>query len=260
MMNKKLITIFMSLLLALSFGVLEQAAALSGTEILEELDNNMRADNQYMEQEMVIVSSRGSERSRDLAMWSKIEDDGFEYMLARFLAPADVAGTGLLLEEDDMWLYLPDLGSSRRIAGSAREGDFMGSDFSYEDMEALGTVGFAETFEAEFLTEVEFETRNAYQLKLEPHDQDNTAYNRLEMKVDTEYWLPLKIDYYEDEELLKTLLTFNHQMIDGRWTAQEMEMTNHQSDTKTIMKVKEVDYSSDIDPNIFTERNLERGF
>jgi len=259
MMNKKFVIILMSLLFVLSVVVVGQVGALSGSEILEKLDENMRADNQYMEQEMVIVSSRGSERSRDLAMWSKVAEDGSEYMLVRFLAPADVAGTGLLLVENDMWLYLPDLGSSRRIAGSAREGNFMGSDFSYEDMEALGTVGFSVTFSAELLSEVEFGERNAFHLQLEPSNDEDTTYSSLEMKVDAEYWLPLKIDYYKDGELLKTLLTSNHQQIDDRWTAQEMEMSNHQSDTKTIMNVQEVDYSSEIDLNVFTERNLERG-
>ena len=259
MMRKRNVVLMLALALILTVGLVQEVDALTGPEILEKLDDTMRAENQYTEQEMVLVSEGGSERTRDMAMWSRVINDK-EEMLVRFLSPADVEGTGLLLEDDDMWLYLPDLGSTRRIAGSAREGDFMGSDFTYEDMEALGTVGFSQDFSAELLAEVEFDEREAYHLELTPYEEDETAYSGLELKVDGEYWLPLEIDYFEENEPVKTLTTHDHEIIDGRWTAGRMEMSNHKDGTKTIMTVREVDYTSEIDPNVFTERNLERGY
>ena len=258
-MRKRFIVIMLVLALILTGGLIQEVDALSGSEILEKLDDTMRAENQYTEQEMKLISARGSERTRDMARWSRVIDDT-EQMLVRFLSPSDVEGTGMLVEDDDMWLYLPDLDSTRRIAGSAREGDFMGSDFTYEDMEALGTVGFSQDFSAELLAEVEYDDREAYHLELTPYDEEETAYSNLELKVDGEYWQPLKINYFEENEHLKTLTTHDHEIIDDRWTAGRLEMSDHEDGTRTVMTVKEVDYTSEIDSNLFTERNLERGY
>lgn len=231
--------------------------AQTGEEVLDNMETTMRADNKYMEQEMILKTGKGSERSRDLAMWTK-RVDGSDKMLVRFLSPADVAGTGFLMLEDNMWLYLPALERTKRIAGSARQGDFMGSDMTYDDMESLGTTGFSDDYEAELLGETELDGRQAYQLRLVP-TTDKPAYAYLEIWVDGEYWLPQKIEYYGEDQLLKTLETSEHEVLDGRWTAQRLEMTDHQAGSKTILKVKEVNYSEEIDSDIFTTRYLERG-
>ncbi|MFN2364341.1 MAG: outer membrane lipoprotein-sorting protein, partial [Halarsenatibacteraceae bacterium] len=105
-MRKKLIVLMLVTAVVFAGGLFSQLEAMTGEEILKKMDETMRADSKYMAQEMVLVSPRGSERSREIATWSKIAD-GSEKMLVRFLAPADIAGTGLLMEGDDMWLYLP---------------------------------------------------------------------------------------------------------------------------------------------------------
>ena len=238
-MRKRLIVMMLVAAMVFAGGLFNQLNAMTGQEVLENMDETMRVDNKYMEQEMVLVSSRGSERSREIATWSRVEA-GNEQMLVRFLAPADVAGTGLLMEDDDMWLYLPELNNTRRIAGSAKQGDFMGSDLSYEDMEALGTAGFGNDYQAELVEVVEFEGHEAYKLELIPVN-DGVAYSNLEVKVASEFWLPLKIDYYEAGELVKTLLTFDHAELDGRWTAQMLEMTDHESGSQTRLILNEVD-------------------
>jgi hypothetical protein len=57
-----------------------------------------------------------------------------------FNSPRDVAGTGCLSfsyddesKDDDIWLYLPAMKRVRRITGSGKNDDFMGTDFTYED-------------------------------------------------------------------------------------------------------------------------------
>ena len=53
-----------------------------------------------------------------------------------------MAGTAfLLLEQKDgateQYIYLPGLRRTRRIVGREREGSFMGSDFTYADMQRV---------------------------------------------------------------------------------------------------------------------------
>ncbi len=113
------------LILGLLVALASSAAGASGEEILARLDETMQSNSREVVQKMTLVSAKGQERTRQVQMWSKTDR-----MLVRFLAPADVAGTGLLSVGDDMWLYLPALGRVRRIAGHAKKGSCMGTDLS----------------------------------------------------------------------------------------------------------------------------------
>ncbi len=60
--------------------------------------------------------------------------------LVRFLEPGDIRGTAMLLIEnedrfDDIYLYLPSLGTVRHLAASQRADAFFGTDVSFEDLE-----------------------------------------------------------------------------------------------------------------------------
>ena len=62
------------------------------------------------------------------------------YSKITFTAPSDIAGTVMIVadhpdQEDPQLLYLPALQRTQRIAGRARKGAFMGSDFQYSDLE-----------------------------------------------------------------------------------------------------------------------------
>lgn len=234
------------------------AESLDGKEIMKRVDSVLKTDEKYMEEEMILYTSSGTTRKRTVSVWNKRVDD-VNKMLLRFNAPADIEGTGFLMEDDDMWLYLPALGREKRVAGSAKQGNFMGSDLTYEDMETLGNTGFSGDYSATFLEESEFNGKNTYLLKLVPKDEES-AYSKLKMWVDSEIYLPLHIVYYDrDGKEYKQLTTRNHKKIDGKWTATELEMKNLKKGTKTVLKVNEVDFNNSIDDNVFTIRFLERG-
>jgi len=237
---------------------LSAVGAISGNEILTELDNTMKAESKYMQQEMLLYSTSGSERSRTLEAWNKAKD-GTDQMLARFTGPANIAGTSFLMVDDDMWLYMPALGKVKRIAGSAKQGSFMGSDLTYEDMQALGNTGFKNNYRAEFIGEEEIDNKSSYHLELVPASAE-ISYKKIEIWVDCSNWLPLKIDYYNSSgELEKVLTTSGHKEIDGQWTAGRMEIENKSKGTKTVLVIKELNFAEEIPEQIFTTRYLERG-
>ncbi len=89
-----------------------------------------------------IINNKGRERVRKTAMASKEFDGGLtEKRIIRFLEPADVKGTGMLIfdnenDADNMWIYMPALRKVRRIVSSDKGKSFMGSEFSNADMAA----------------------------------------------------------------------------------------------------------------------------
>ncbi|MCK4853304.1 MAG: outer membrane lipoprotein-sorting protein, partial [Bacteroidales bacterium] len=87
-----------------------------------------------------IYDAKGRERVRQTSMASKLFDSGAtEKRVIRFLSPAEVKGTGMLIydydeKNDDMWIYMPALRKTRRIISNEKNKSFMGSEFSNADM------------------------------------------------------------------------------------------------------------------------------
>lgn len=258
-MKNAILTLIVLTLVLSPFGAeLILAKELTASEILARVDLTMGSDSKIMTQEMTLVSASGAQRTREIQLQNKRTDDR-ESMLVRFLSPTDVRGTGLLMTDDDTWLYLPALGKSRRIAGHAKKGAFMGSDLSFDDMEQLGMTGFASKFAPVLLRSEAFQGTDTYVLELLPHDGDSD-YSKLVMWVDQERFLPRKIEYVDaNEKLLKVLHNEGIIEVDGRWVASAMEMENVQQGTKTLLKVSDVEFNVDISDSIFTVRSLERG-
>lgn len=254
---KKVLSLF--LIMVFTFGITAAANEMKAEDIITKVDQEMKAENKFMEQEMILISGSGTERSRSLQVWNKEGEEDVK-MMAKFTEPANIKGTGILMEGDDMWLYLPALDKVKRIAGSAKQGDFMGSDLTYEDMEALGNTGFKNDYEVELLGEEKLEgyENNTYLLKLVPADE-KISYSKLEMYVDKEIFLPLKINYYNDGKLSKVLKTTDHNQIEGNYLAMIMEIKDVEKGSKTTLKVKNVEFPEEIEDEIFTVRNLERG-
>jgi len=88
---------------------------------------------------LTITEKNGASRFRTISMTTKSYADGLEKRFIKFIEPADVRGTAMLIidnknTQDDMWIYLPALKKTRRIVSSAKGRSFMSSEFSNADM------------------------------------------------------------------------------------------------------------------------------
>ena len=88
---------------------------------------------------LTITEKSGSTRNRTISMTTKSYPEGLEKRFIKFIEPADVRGTAMLVVDnantaDDMWIYLPALKKTRRIVTSEKGKSFMSSEFSNADM------------------------------------------------------------------------------------------------------------------------------
>jgi hypothetical protein len=88
---------------------------------------------------MILLAADGKRQERSMEVVAR-RDKGLLQTMVRFLSPEDLAGTAFLMRErqggaSEQYVYLSGLKRTRRIAGREREGSFMGSDFSYADMQ-----------------------------------------------------------------------------------------------------------------------------
>src|SRR5690606_31915653 len=125
---------------------------------------------------MTITSAAGHSLTREMQLWSANEGKS---QLIKFLAPADVRGSGFLSVEEagttQTLIYLPALGRTRRVAGGQQQDAFFGSDFSYEEISSLGG-DYSDDFDAELL---EVKAGPVYVLEATAKADAGSSYDRL---------------------------------------------------------------------------------
>ncbi len=243
---KKTALIFLILL----FLVSKNTFALTGEELLKKAEDAMNApQDREVTDKMVLVKKDGSQKQREIKVYQK----GNHKRLLIFLSPADVKGVGFLsLSDDEMYLYLPAFRKIRRIASHIKNEDFMGTDFSYEDL--------AETeYTDDYAATLKDEGENAYILELKPKENADVSYSKQLMWVDKETYIPKRTEYYSKSGMLIKVMTAESiEKIDGYWFPRKMTMETVKSGHKTLLELVEIKHDSGLGDDFFSQRNLKR--
>ncbi len=238
---------------------------LTAREIMEKNDRQMNSRDEESRFTMKLINKQGKERKRTVFMYSKTDALNNNKTLIRFLAPADVKGVGLLAIEDgdreDQWLYLPALKRVRRISSSEKSDSFMGSDFSYEDVEQNDLDNYAYTL----LREEVFDDQSCYVIQSIPVNEQTikeTAYSRTEVWIRQDNFIAARVDYFNHKgDHFKTMRSDNIRPIDGtdKWRAHLIDMRNVSTGHHTELHYDSIQIDRGLDDNLFTQRYLERG-
>jgi outer membrane lipoprotein-sorting protein len=179
--------------------------------------------------------------------------------IVRFSAPADLAGVGFLLiqnatGDDERWLFLPELGRSRRIAGDTRTSAFMGTDFSYADLDRRELRYGTATRQGEETVQ----GAPCFKVEVRP-TQPRAPYARIELWVGKDDYVPRRwLMYAASGTLLKTLEAEEVKQVDGRWFILRSRMTDHRQRRTTELILDAIRPEHSFRPDEFTVRNLEK--
>ena len=240
---------------------LAQSAEEKGLQIAEE----MKARDRGWVDSSATLSMQLYSRSGDMAvremrvMALEVQDDG-DKSLTVFDTPRDVQGTAFLsfthiLDDDDQWLYLPALKRVKQISSKNKTGPFMGSEFSYEDLNSFEVP----RYDYRWLRDEPLDGQDCFVLEVTPKDP-YSGYTKQIVWVDKSEYLPQKIDFYDrNDKLLKTLtLTGYKQYLDKYWRPAEQTMVNHQTGKKTIINMKNYEFQTGLNESDFTQNSLKR--
>jgi len=247
-------------MLMMSAGFLSQIQAqdLTGEQVLDKIKESINATSSQIHIAMEIYNKSGDKRERALDIYTK-DKDNVSNALIKFTAPADVAGTAFLSRDvtggnDEMYLYMPVLGGVRKIAGSQKNGSFVGTDFTYNDLSILGGGNFKDDYTATVIRHSDEE----YVLKLDPTNED-IHYQYVKMWVEATKWFPTKMELYDpDGSVEKELTNSDLVKIDNLWTAKQLTMKNVQKGTKTVLSLENIQYNVTLNDQIFTTRYMQR--
>lgn len=242
-----------------------QAEGLSGLQIMQKNDQVMRTDTEFSRLTYTLISSNGRQQVRMLEIYSKARGPKEEHRLLEFVSPPDVKGTKLLTydyqnKDDDQWLYLPALGTVRRIGAVDQTERFMGTDFTYEDMQDFDL----ESWHYQLLGEDRCADRLCYQLQARPQTpsvQKISGYSKRLLWVDKETYLVLRSDFFDKhDQLVKRLLASDvRQAPDSTlFRAYHVEMEDLLRLHKTLIQFQLYQINQAVPNQIFNPRYLSR--
>jgi hypothetical protein len=214
---------------------------------------------------LTIRGAGGGDRERVLQIFDKRSPDGEDKTISFFLSPAEVKGTGFLQlahksGDDDQWLYLPELKRTRRITSNLRDQSFMGTDFSYRDLEILNEIRnwTEKDAPAKVTGEEVVDGKPCHVIELAPTQEG--GYSKIVVWMDKELLVSRKMDFHDKGgKHVKTLLQGDVRDVGAVPTAHHLEMKNVEKGSSTDVKLTEVKYDSGLSEDLFTERQLKRG-
>jgi len=254
-MNKKTF-----MLLCVIRGFIEIVSAQTANEIMKKVDERYQGDTAQYSLVMTLQPKKGSPRVREISYYFKDAGDT-EKILMFFRSPKDVAGTGYLVfsydadKDNDAWLYLPAVERVRRIASSSSGDSFMGTDFSYEDINGRPLTKDAYAISGEASVDGE----PCWIIEAKAKDAKETVARRL-ISVRKDNHVIAAARYFDrrDKET-KRLTVSGITQIDGIWTAVKMEMAFLSSGHSTSIEIKNPRFNLPLDDSLFTTNTLERG-
>jgi outer membrane lipoprotein-sorting protein len=249
---KRKITFYLLALVLITpfFQAFSQSSSMTAAEVVEKVDQviNAPADQDFTVK-LVLIEKNGATKERIMNMKQKGSDKRY----VKFLSPADQRGIAFLsLPGDLMYIYLPSYAKVRRIASHVKNTSFAGTDFTYEDMEA---VKFSQKYNAELLRE---ET-DSFVVQLTPKPGVQSDYSKLIMWIRKDIFFPVRVEMYDRGGNLYKLMTRSGiEKANGYWVSKEAEMKNVKTGDSSKMIFQEIIFDSGLSDSIFTTQYLSR--
>jgi outer membrane lipoprotein-sorting protein len=206
-----------------------------------------------------LTDKRGATSNLALVARSKRYDPPLSKSIVRFSAPPDLAGAGFLQiqkrdGDDDRYLFLPELKRSRRISGNLRANAFMGTDFSFADLDRRDL----RDSDARLTGDEPVGRWPCYVLDLVPKRED-AQYSHIEMWVRKDNFLTLRMKMYDKGGVLqKTFEAIEVKRVSGQWFISKSRMQDVQHEHTTELVLDDIEVRSDIGDDEFTVRALEK--
>lgn len=254
---KKLKVLIGLLIIAISVSFVQTPSA---KEIAYKVYNRKAPKNGESDMSMTLINKKGSKRVRNLHQYF-IDLGDVEKQIMFFTSPADVKNTSFMNwsyddadKSDDQWLYLPALMKVKRISSSSKDNDFMGSDFTYEDMEKRSP----ERDSHKFIKDATYNGEAVWIVEASPKEEEQ--YSKRKVWISKAKQLPLKVEFYdEDGELLKTLTVTETKQVKGYWIVSKQVMKNVQKNHQTVISLTDVKVENGITESKFSQREMEKG-
>jgi hypothetical protein len=175
-----------------------------------------------------------------------------------FLAPADLKNTAFLALGGDkprQYLWLPGLGRLRQVSRSSRSESFLGTTFSFRDVEGWN------------LDDATYKSRGTEKIGgqdtevIEATMKANDDYGTIVAWIRKSDYIPLRLKFHDRKgKHVKSLFT---RQIDktkkGIPYARAVRMENVVTGASTLLEIVQADFNATLSPSTFTTEHMRRG-
>lgn len=244
----KTIRLFL-LCLILTYPIIAEES-LNPSEVLLRVDEILAAPKDLSAlMKINIINKNGDVKNRQIQMYQK----GSNKRLVKVIKPADQEGIGFLsLPDDIIYVYLPAYKKTRRIAAHVKNQKFVGTDFTYEDLEA-------KNYSDKWLPQSLKNEKDLYILELIPRPGVVSEYAKVNLYVRKNDYFPIKSEYFNKKgEMVKIMEIPKTEKIKEYLIPKSYLMQDLRSGNKTEMVMEEIKLDTGLADDIFTERNLSK--
>ncbi len=203
--------------------------------------------------------------SKATIYWKKFED-GRSRVLIEFSLPDDLRGASVLLldrktpGERNMFMYLPELRSVKRITSRMVTGSMFGTDFSYEDFEMI--EDYAKKPRTQRLADAQLDGESAYLLESRPTSGEMGGYTRILEYIDPKTCVRLKTELFEANDRLRKVAISDRKTlaeVSGLHYAPKLTLRDLVKQTETELSIEKVEIGVDIPDRLFSQAHLTKG-
>jgi len=212
---------------------------------------------------MVMTDSQGSERKLEAEMfWEKDPATELSHVLLSFENPPELRCAAVLVREkkpeNDMFMFVPELGKVRRITNRMVSGNMMGTTFSYDDFSRL--QGMISNLETERLADDQVSGHPVFVTQSRP--TPGSEYDSIRSLIDQETCVPLRVEFYpQGAEKPAKVLTVDRAKVSAKkshWIPREIQLEDLAGSTSTRLVVEKLEINVPIDRKRFSETELLR--
>ncbi|MBB5219773.1 cupin superfamily acireductone dioxygenase involved in methionine salvage [Treponema rectale] len=237
-----------------------------GDEIMRIVRDFKKPDFSTSNVIMTLTDKNGKKETRAVREYGR-DKDGQSSVVMMFLSPASVKDTRFLQIEkenadDDKFIYLPSLKSTRRVNASEGSKSFMGTDATYDD---LSTREFDEDYHEYITTEDKNGYKNCDVVIMTPKDKKSSQYSYRKAwiyHVDEaeKIYYPVYTELYDkNNKLVKKLTVSRIEKVGDFYIPMDDKMENVQTGHSTTLEIKNVDTTTKIPDRYFTQNFLNTG-
>ena len=166
-------------------------------------DGGRRWTDRHERLQLEVLAPARAPRQLVVDLFDRKYPDHQQRTMAYFSAPDTVKGTAFLSishpdRPDDQWLYLPEAKRARRIGGALRKQGFVGTDFTYHDLDLLAEMpSWTEADATSTLRGDEtVDGVRCHVIELAPKRED-IGYERIVLWLGTDDLVARQVEFYE---------------------------------------------------------------
>jgi hypothetical protein len=226
--------------------------------IVEESQQRGRANSQRYQGVLEVIGAN-AKVSKKSWQWMRIGSYGNSRTVIRFTAPAEVKGVTLLVvnhpdRSSDQWIWTPAIGRDRRIALQDRSTRFFGTDFSFEDLEERDV----NQYEYRLSGEESIDGAPCWRIEARPREAKVSQYTLSRVWIRKDNYAPPQYENLIKGQVVRRLHQTDMQDVQGIWTPRLLEMTDLRRNSRTVLRIEELQYNVPMKEEDFTVQALRR--